>query len=91
MKNQIWMLASLLVLGLAAPASAQVVVSARFGRPWGYGLRHYAPPPRAYYAPLDYCAPPPVVVVPTPVVVYPTPVYYGPRFRPHGYGRGWRG
>ena len=72
------MLALLLALGLAAPASAQVIVSARVGRPWGYG-----PPPRAYYGPRYYCPPP--------VVVYPAPAYYyGPRLRPFGYGRGWR-
>ena len=80
------MLALLLALGLAAPASAQVIVSARFGRPWGYG-----PPPRAYFGPRGYCAPAPFVVVPAPVLVYPAPAYYyGPPRRAFGYGRGWR-
>ena len=90
MKPSAWIFAFALalLLGSVAPASAQVVVSGRFGRGWG------CPPPRAYYGygPRYYYAPAPAVVLaPPPVVVYPAPYYYAPRPRAFGYGRGWRG
>ena len=87
MKPSAWIFAFALalLLGSVASASAQVVVSGRFGRGWG------CPPPRAYYGPRYDYAPAPAVVVAPPVVVYPAPYHYAPRPRAFGYGRGWRG
>ena len=87
-----------LLLGLfsAGAASAQVVISARIGNPYGYyGRPYYAPRPYGYYPPVAA----PVVVVPPPPVYYaPRPIYYAPRPRYYraprpyygrGYGRRW--
>ncbi len=85
----------LLALYGAGTASAQVVISARVGRPY-YGRGYYppvappvvvAPPPPVYYAPA------PVYYAPRPVYYAPRPVYYAPRpyyGRGHGWGHGRR-
>lgn len=81
-----------LLLGLlsAGAASAQVVIRAQVGAPYGYyGHPYYAPRPYGYYPPVAA----PVVVAPPPVYYAPRPIYYAPRPRfyyPRPYrGRGW--
>ncbi len=82
-----------LLLGVlsAGTASAQVVISARIGQPYGYGYgrgfygRNYYPP----VAPVVIA--PPMYYAPAPVYYAPRPIYYAPRSfygRGYGYGRG---
>ena len=86
-------LSVLLLLGLlsASAASAQVIVNARIGRPYGYyrpyGPRYYYPPVVA--APVVIAPPPPVYYAPRPVIVAPRPYFYPRPYYRRGYYRRW--